>query len=283
MRKYSIKKNWISSFDVIRRKPALLIPFIIIGFCEGIALEIAYFSTRNPLSHILTPIIRKFFGEQFAHYPGNFLALSGLFYYGQIVIYIAAGAALTAATVNIFKNLKENLPVKAKAVFKNVSKAYPSFLGYGIIVIICLTLIGKVDDFVFVKSMRLASRFLPHGILSIAPVLNALLVFLSNLVFQAFIILTVPVIVIKKKRLFKALLHGITLSVRNFPAILGLISLPFLLYYPIIFLKSISAQLISVTFPEIAALITGVGIFVSIFVDCFIIVCATRWLLDKEA
>ena len=35
--------------------------------------------------------------------------------------------------------------------------------------------------------------------------------------------------------------------------------------------------------PEIAALITGVGIFVSIFVDCFIIVCATRWLLDKEA
>ncbi|MDP3789263.1 MAG: hypothetical protein Q8R48_02550, partial [Candidatus Omnitrophota bacterium] len=69
--KYNIRKNWISTFEALSNNPVIFTPFIFIAFLECLVLEISYFSARFPLSSIFAPIIRKFFGEQFLHYPGN--------------------------------------------------------------------------------------------------------------------------------------------------------------------------------------------------------------------
>lgn len=285
MKKLKAQNIWIASFDMIWHHPVLLMPFIIIAFCESLLVELALFSTRKPISFVMIPIIRKFFGEVFVHYPGNLLAVPDLFYYGQIVIYIFISVAMAAVAVNIFKNMKEKLPIKPRAITHNMYKMYPALIGYGIIVPILLILIGRIDGFIFTKFMHLAAKILPKGIMRVAPLAKTLLIFVSNLIFQALVILTVPIIVINKLPLFKALLKSLRLSISNFGTVLGLIALPFLLYYPIIFLKSIAPQLIDNTLPEIMVFITFLGVIVSIFVDCFIIVCASQWLLnfDKEA
>lgn len=70
---------------------------------------------------------------------------------------------------------------------------------------------------------------------------------------------------------------------RDFLKIFALIFLPFLVFLPVTLLKSGSFQLAVKTFPEIHLYITAVEIIASIFIDCFLVVCASKFLLDKES
>ena len=70
------------------KRPIVILPFFIIAFLEGLALELIYFSSRKPLLFIAGPIIRKFSGEPSLHYPINLVKLPRFVYYGQIFIYI---------------------------------------------------------------------------------------------------------------------------------------------------------------------------------------------------
>lgn len=279
---YNIRKNWVASFGLIIEKPIVILPFIIIAFLESLALELIYFSSRKPLSYIVNPIIRKFSGEVFVHYPGNLLILPKLFYYAQIVIYIFIGVLLTAVSVNIVKNIRMTLPLKAKALINNAFRRYISFFVFGAVVIVFMLLLKKVDIFIFAKGMGLVSKHLPQILLKLSPFILTLFLFLSNIILQTFLVLAVPIIVIKKESLFKALGSSINLGWRNFVTIFTLIFLPFLVYLPITLLKTGSSRLINKTFPEINLYIAAAGIILTALVECFVVVCASQFLLDKE-
>ncbi len=280
---YSIRKNWISSFDLIKTKPILLLPFVFIAFFESLALELIYFSTRKPISVIANPIIRKFFGENFLHYPGSLLLLPKLFYYAQVTVYIFIGVFLVGISVNILKNIKAKLPLKTGALIKNAVKRYLSFVIFGIVMIFSMTLIKNADTFLFIKLVRFISKYLPQVATEIYFIGLSLFLFLSNVILQVFLVLTVPIMVIQKKSLIRALGGSIYLGFRNFFSIFGLVFLPFLVYLPIMLLKSISPQLADKTFPEISLYIVGAGIIIAVFVDCFITICAAQFLLETTS
>jgi len=279
---YNIRKNWIKSFELILTKPIVLLPLLIIAFIEGLALELIYFSTRKPLSFIAVPIIRKFFRANSVHYPGNLYILPDLFYYIEIVIYVFISIFLIAISINIFKNIKMNLPIKTAALIKNASKQYLSFVIFGIITVICLVLLKKVDIFIFSKFTRfglknftfIGTEFYFIGLL--------LFLFLSNCILQTFLILAIPIMVIQKKSFLKAMGRSIFLGFRNFRYVFTLIFFPYLAYFPVSLLKSGSVKLAHRTFPEITFYITGVGIIIAMLIDCFIFICASQFLLDKE-
>lgn len=281
--KHKIRNIWLASFDLLKTNSSILLPFIFIAFFEMMAIELVYFSSRRPLLVIAGPIVRKFFGETFLHYPANLVLLSRLFYYVQIVIYIFAGVLLAGMCVNIFKNVREGLPVRANAIVKNALKRYWAFLGFGIIMIILIILIKKVDLFVFSKSLRLASGHLPKAILKLYPIWLSLFLFISNVIIQVFTVLTIPIIVIRKKSLIKALAGSVSLGFLNFAQILKLLFPLFFIYLPITLLKGASTEMINKIFPESVLLINIIGIVMSMFVDCFIIICASQWILEKEA
>jgi hypothetical protein len=280
--KYKIRRNWSETFGIMAKNPIILMPFVFIAFLELLALEFIYFSSMVPLSYIANPIIRKFFGENFLHYPANLVILPRLFYYKQIAIYVVFGIFLTAVAVNIFKNIKGGLPVKAKAMVRNALKSYASLLIYAILLSVLVFALQKADTFVFSKAMRLLARLLP---VSLAPVYNigfTLVLFLSNLIMQTFLITTIPIIVIERVSLLKALARSIMLGLRNFLTVFTLIFLPFFIYLPMIFLKSFSTQIMDKTFPEINLYITAAGIVITIFLDSFAIISVSQFLLDKK-
>ncbi len=263
-------------------KPIVIMPFVFIAFLELLALEFLLFSSRAPLMYIANPIIRKFFGEAFIHYPGNLVVLPRLFYYKQIAIYIIFGAFLTAVAVNIFKNIKRGLPVKAKAMARNTLKSYASLLIYAILLSVLVFALQRADTFIFSKAIRLLARLLP---MSMAPVYSIgfpVFLFLSNLIMQTFLIATIPIIVMEKAPLLKALARSIMLGWRNFLTIFTLIFLPFFIYLPIILIKSFSTQIMDRTFPEIGVYITVIGISATIFLDSFAIIAVSQFLLDKK-
>ena len=229
---YNIRKNWVESFGLMVSKPVVILPFIIIAFLEGLALELIYFSSRKPLTNIAAPIIRKFFGEAFVHYPGNLIILPKLFYYAQVVIYVFCGVLLTAITVNIVKNIKTNLPLKRNVLIKNAFTRYLSFFVFGVIMIALMFLLKKVDVFIFTKGMGLVSKHLPQILIKLAPFGLVIFLFLSNIILQVFFVLVIPIIVIKKSLILKAFWESIVLGFRNFLSIFTLIFLPFLIYFP---------------------------------------------------
>ncbi len=280
MKKYDIRKNWLETLDLIKEKPVVIMPFIIVAFLEALALELIYFSTRYPISLIANPITRKFFGEAFLHYPGNMVLLPRLFYYAQVVIYVSVGVFLTAISVNMFKNIKAGLPLKTNALVKNALKNYFSFFIYGLIIVILLFAIRKSGLFIFPKIVRLSMKLIPGIPEQVYYSCLTLSLFFINLIVQTFLILTVPIIVIDKNGLIKALVKSIYLAVRNFLNIFGLLLLPFLIYLPLTLLKSFSIELVDKTFPEINLYITLAGVIITVFLDSFIILCISEWLLD---
>jgi len=277
-----VRKNWMTSIEIILRKPIILLPFFIIAFLEGLALELIYFSTRKPLSYITAPIIRKFSGEAFLHYPFNLIKLPKLFYYSQILIYVFAGAFLTAISINILRNIKEKLPLRAKALIKNALNRYLSLVVYGIILISLIFLLGKADMFIFSKLVNIISKHFPRIVPKWFVLPSALFFFLTDLIMYTFLVLVVPIIVIEKKPLLKAITGSVALGFRNFFNIFALIFLPHLVYLPIPLLKAYLPNLVPKTFPEISVLILSVGIIIAAFIDCFVIVCATQFLLEGE-
>ncbi|MFC1699696.1 hypothetical protein ACFL1I_07065 [Candidatus Omnitrophota bacterium] len=280
--KYSVRKTWADSFNLLRTNPVVILPFLIIAFLEALALEIIYFAPRKPLAYLFSPVIRKMFGEPFNHYPSNFLAMPKLFYYAQVAIYILVGVLLTAISIGMVKNVRERLPLKAKALIKNALKRYLSLFTYGLVVIILVVILKRADGIVFTKAVKLLIKYLPQGFVKIIPFLSTVFIFLTNLLLQTFLILTVPIIVIRKKMFIKALGQSIILGLKNFRSVFSLIFLPLMIYLPVALLKTGAPKIMDQTFPEMNLFIEGFGIVLTVLVECFIVVCAANFLLDKE-
>ncbi len=281
--KYNIIKNWGASLGFMKKNPIVMMPFVFIAFMELLALEFLYFSPRVPLSYIANPIIRKFFGENFIHYPFDLVLLPRLFYYLQVAIYALVGAFLTAVAVNIFKNFRDGLPVKAKAMVRNALKSYASLVIYALLVSALIFALQRADTFIFSKAMRLLARILPISISPVYKIGFTLLLFLSNIIMQTFLICTIPIIVIQKTSILKAITRSVILGARNFFTIFALIFLPFFIYLPIIFFKSFSTQIMDRMFPEINICITVVGVLVTIFLDSFVILCVSQFIMDRKS
>ena len=264
------------------KRPIVILPFIIIGFLESAALELLYFATRPPLSAIADPVIRKFFGEPFIHYPGHLLILPKLFYYAQVALYAAVSVALMAVSVNIFKNIKEGPHVRLDAMFKNVIKRYFGYLAYGCLIVITLFLSNKAEIFLFSKVIFKLSSLLPQGVLTALSFSLIFVLFITNVIIHTLLISTIPLMVIEKKTLLKSCGLSIYMGIRNFFKIFPLILLPFIIYLPFTLLKSFPNELADKTFPEINILVTFAGIIVTIFVDCFMLLSVSQWLIDNR-
>lgn len=280
--KYDIKKNWMASFGMMVKNPSVLMPFVIIAFLETLALELIYFSTRKPILLFSGPIIKKFFGEPFLHYPANLILLPKILYLMQVVIYIVFGTFLTAITVNIFRNIKGGLPVKINALVRNASKRYFALMAFGAVIAVIVFLVQKADFFVFLKSMKIVAKVLPQLPIKAYDAVFIVSRFLINMILQALFVLAIPIMIMGKKPLFKSLMQSFYLCVRNFPVIISLIFLPLLIYFPITLIKSFSSQLTVRTFPEIILLVNLTSSLASIFIDCFIVLCAAQFLIDKD-
>jgi len=282
MKKISVKQVWLDAFEVITRHPIVLLPFFIVAFLELLALEFIVFIPRKPLSLLFEPIIKKFFGEMFMHYPFFMEKVPKIFYAAQILLYVVLGVALSGIAVNIVRNLKAKLPLKTNALIGNALRKYISFIIYGVIIVTLVHLVRRADTWAFGLLMRKAVQALPGLRTEIVSLAFALFFFITNVVLQIFFILTVPVIVIRNKFVVKALWESIVLGLKNFFGIGVMIGVPYLLYLPVSVLKAYSSQLGAKTLPEITIFIIAGGVVLAAFVDCFITVSAARFLLEKE-
>ena len=280
--KYSIRNNWVYSLELILNRPVILLPYFILAFFELLSLELLYFSTRKPLINVAGPLIKKLFGEAYIHYPGSIFILPKMFFFMRVTLYIFLAVFLSAITVNIVKNIKANLPLKTKALIKNALNQYLSFVGYGILVILSVFALRFLDTSFVSRAINLADRYLPGIKATAGPGLRLFTMFFINVGITTFLISTVPIMVTRQKALLRAIGESIYLGFRNFFVIFPLIAVPSFLYLPVLLLKTFPSQLAEKTSPGIIPLVIVLGIVFSLFIECFILVCISSFILDTR-
>lgn len=264
------------------KKPVILLPFTIVAFFEGLALELIYFSNRRPLSLITAPLIRKFSGEVFLHYPMNLVKIPKYFYYAQLLIYVFLGIFMAAIVVNIVKNIKSELPLKTGAILKNALRKYASFIVFGALMLCVIFMLRSADGFIFQKLTGLISKNFQQAFPRIYAFAITLFYFITSLIMQALFICVIPLMVVEGKPLLKAVTGSVRFGARNFLSVLFLIFLPYFLYFPVTLMKAYAPDFGSKMFPETVLWILAFGVVVAVFIDAFVMACATIILMERN-
>ncbi len=278
-------KAYRTSIKSLKNHPALFLPFLIFAILEVIVLVIIYLAPRMPLKLILGPLISTFWGERFLHYPANFLLLpkiASLSRMGLAVIFSSLLSGVAVALVFAVHNKKQ---IKFKEAFKSALKKYSSLFIVVLIFTLLFYFLVKLVIIVLVSYFMAGhSRllFLKPGIW-MGPILSAINFMLALLIQSAFVY-AIPLLIIEKQKLIRAIIGSFLLFKKLFIPTFILVGLPMLVYIPIIVLNSKTAFLIDKVFPEFILLVSFLSIIISsLVIDTIVTVSTTfLYLINRE-
>lgn len=252
------------------RNPAILWPFIIVGIFDAISLLLIYLAPQPPFSIVLAPPIRAFWGEKFLHYPQNFVLLPRLFGYAHIVITAIIGVLMTGLAIGMLKDAKSgNKPAIAFNLIYAL-KRYFAVLAIWVIMFIIGGLVYRIP--------RLFASFSNRIIPQVALYLSFLIVVLIQIAF----IYAFPALIAEKRKLIQSIRRGFSTTRKYFLATLIFLLLPSLIYIPILILRGKSIGLMNRFFPEVVLIVLGIGIILSVLIDCVVTCSTTVLFLGQE-
>lgn len=281
----SVKKAYKYTVQYLQNNPLIFLPFIIFAIFELIALIILYLSPRMPLRLLLGPPISTFWTERFLHYPANFLLLPKLASLSRMVLSIFLGSLLTGMAIFMIYDVYNKKHIKLKTSFRSALKKYLYLFTIVFILLFLFYILKKII------TIGLAKYFIAGNqrLLFLKPKIWLGPIFLClNFIFAIFIqssfIYAIPILLIENDKLIKSIIKSFVLFKKFFIPTLILISLPMLIYIPIIVLEYKTAFLINKLFPEFILLVLFLGIIIaSLIIDPLISISTTLfYLMHKD-
>ena len=265
----TVLDTWKITFSTLKNTPGLVTPFLIAGLVDFLILALIYLAPRPPLSALLAPPIRVFWGERFLHYPFNLLLIPRLFNYGHIISTAFIGVLMTGAAIGMLKEASGGL--KPNILF-NLIKSLRLYLR---LLVIWLVMFGLAT---------LAFRGLPLILQLKQPAARQLAFYASFLIsifMQSVFIYAIPAVIIEEKKTWPAIKRSVSFSGGIFLPTFFLLALPMLFYIPLLMLQGRLPDLINRFFPEIVLVILGLSIIVSVITDC-LVTCSTAILFLNQ-
>ncbi|MDO8749217.1 MAG: hypothetical protein Q7J72_08925 [Candidatus Omnitrophota bacterium] len=261
---------WRMTFGLFKQNPNVLIPFLLVGLVDVVLLFMIYLAPQPPLSALLGPPIRVFWGERFLHYPFNLLLIPQLFDIARIFSTALMGVLMTGAAVRMLKEAHSGIKPDIVLGLSNSLRVYLKLL------VIWLVMFGLVS--VVFKALPAIFHFKQH--IASQMVLGAC--FLISILIQALFIYAIPAVIIEEKKIWPAIKRSVSFCQSAFLPTLILVGLPTLVYIPMVILKGKLPFLMSKTFPELVVVFVGLGIVISVIMDCLITSSTTVLFLNKR-
>ncbi|MBI4844941.1 MAG: hypothetical protein HY810_00440 [Candidatus Omnitrophica bacterium] len=254
------KKNKIldafSGISLIFQQPLVVLPFFLVAACEYSWLSVAYYFPRPPVSSLLGPWVRAFMGEQFMHYPLNFLVLPKLVLLGRVLIYISFGLIAQAMAFGaVHQMLIEKVKIRTWGNFNRALRR------------VCfLFLLAAVFGIVGFSGCKLAkivigmpgiSRILIYAVFSVY--------FALMVVFEAIFIYAAAYLIFYKEGFLRSIKKAIMFLGRNFFSSVTLIFVFRLLNALIFLVKTKITYLISELFPLFPEIVLVILVFEVLF------------------
>jgi len=264
--------------------PVVLVPFITIAFLKLLLLEIFYFAPRYPLSVFFGPIIRRFWGEAYMHYPFNFAILPQLIRWPLVVTDIFLGSFFIAMAISIIYCLNNNKTVKIPAILRTTLAQYVHIIMNALLIFGVFYGLYRVYGLAIARALKIASKsgifyIIKVTVLQGAPYVNLLIgVFVTALF--AFVL---PIIIIEKKKIHTALIANFKNASGSYVVIFALILIPTLFYIPVVLLRNSIPMIADSIFPGLRFLVLVLSVFVITIIDAIVYTSITMfYLLKKE-
>lgn len=269
----------------LKKNPSLFTPFLIFSIVELISLLALFLIPRMPLRILFGPIVRTFWGEIFLHYPANFLLLPKLASFARMGLTILIGSLLTGVAVGMISDFYAQKRINLKHAFKLAFKNYLSLIiivftftaGYYFLTKLFTLLLYK-----YFSSGHSRLLFIKAHIW-FGPIFIVFNFFLGIFI-QALFIYAIPFLLLGKKKILPAIIKSFVLFKRLFLSTLILVSLPMIIYIPLVILSYNNAVLMDKFFPEITLWVLALTTLVtSLVIDSIITVSTTLLYLEKES
>lgn len=273
------KSVWSMTFKMVRRYPCILFPFFMIAVSQAIVLTILFYFPRPPLTIIFAQPIRAFFGEQFLHYPANFLLLPRLFYFGQVLAMVTIGAIMFGTAIGlIYRANKKEEKLSVVGNLTRSTKYYLTLVGIWVVIFGLSLMILRFPGFLITKF--LSRTPLVSTLLQVLFYGGFLLVFLV----EALFIYAYPAAIIEEKGLLGAIKRSLRVSKKVFGTTFILIAIPRVLEVLVIAFRRYSLMRVNRVLPELTLVILGLVIAASFIAD-FLVMSSTvnLFILTKEA
>lgn len=239
----------------IASNPVVIFLFAFLALVQAAALTVLFLSHSAPFNALLGPVIRRFWGERFLHYPDNFLLLPKLFAHAETVVVTLVGLVITGAAIQLVASARSQ--EYASTIVKAFSQSFRRYAG--------MLLVWLVIFFSLRHGARAAFDALPN--VGLVPHFAALFViFLASQILTAFLF---PALFLSGKKYWAALADGVNLAFKNLPALTMLLIVPVAVTVALSFVKTLS-PMISKNHPDMVLVILYLSILVTTAVDIFI-------------
>ncbi|MBN2121235.1 MAG: hypothetical protein JW734_09320 [Candidatus Omnitrophica bacterium] len=261
-------KIWKDMLAIFKKNPKVFVPFIILGGLNAVLLYVLYLVPQRPVSVVLAPPIRAFFGQRFLQYPLNIFLLPRLFNYAHLFLSASVGILMTGLIIGMLKDVQAGRNPKVLVNLVNSLRRFLTMLGIWTVVFLLSFSVTKLTGM-----LNLGSKF------SLA---MSIFTYIVIIFIQIIFIYSMPAVIIEGKNVFTALKRGILFFKRfMFPTFL-LTMIPSLLYIPVIILKQNLVGLVNKSYPEAVILVMSAGIFVTFIIDIFFTAAPTIVFLNEK-
>lgn len=261
---------WRMTFGLFKHNPSVLVPFFLVGLVDVVMLFIVYLAPQPPLSAILGPPIKVFWGERFLHYPFNLLLVPRLFDLAHIISTALIGVLMTGAVVRMLKESYAGIKPNLGLSLSKSLRVYLKLLVIWLVMFGLVSVVFKALPTIFHFKQRAASLI----------VFGA--GFLISILIQAIFIYAIPAVIIEEKKIWPAIKRSASFCQSAFLPTLILVGLPTLIYIPMLILKRKLPFLMSKVFPETVLIFIGLGIVISVIMDCLITSSTAMLFLGKR-
>ena len=270
-----INKSWSGTFDVIFGANKIVIPFFVIAFLELMAMAALFFAIQAPLVKYLTPIVLRFWGKQFLHYPFNLLLLAQLFTYVQIGLAIVFGSLCSGLTISNVFQYSQTEQFSYKTAFKKALFKYVSLIIITVLVFFIIKFAYSIEKKVLIKIMMKGQSFLGLRREDWSLLFMVFGVITAGFV-QSLFAFAHAAIIIDNKNFVTAIFRNIAFVFKNFFAVCVLVIVPLLVYIPVSLLKGNMFELMKRTAPEIVFAVLVLGVLITLFINVLITISTTN-------
>ncbi|MFP4472691.1 MAG: hypothetical protein ACLFPX_02300 [Candidatus Omnitrophota bacterium] len=274
-----------SAVQTIIHHPLILYPFTILFMLQLFIMEILFFAPRYPLSQFFSPVISRLAGEQFLHYPLNFMLLNRWFQSIQIPFYLFVSSFFIGAAVYAIYLINRDENLNWGKVFKRTLKQYIHLVVAAAISVGFVYILSWLYSLLVQRALQIRSTAGIYFMIKKAVILGAPY---ANLLFSTLIItmfaFVIPIIMIEGKKVFSAF-------AQNFKVLGGVFWMLFLamlasglFYLPVLLLRSNAEWGRSVFSPEMWQILMIAGVALMLVIDAVQYTAITMtYLLKKDA
>jgi hypothetical protein len=238
-------------------------PFLVLAIFQALGLLAFSNFYIGGLKEVLYPVLSLFLPDSIFHYPQYYLALPSVYSgYNTIILGPTIWVLMSAAAVYKLGRFRREKKAALSEGLREALKLYLPLFVFWLIEIVII--------FIVLFSLTVAFKENVAG----SPRIRFVFEYgyqLFAYIFSAFLIYTIPGIIISSKNLGRALKDSVILCSRNFFLTFFIIAIPGSVGAVIdVFISGFTPQIISLFNPELVVIILYVRIALGIFINLFI-------------